>query len=314
MQIRHTIRGGRSRDSKRKWAFRPVAILTLGTTLSASLVIGAPPPNPETIIRNSVEANERDWGAVPEYSYSETTRDSHGSKTSRVIMLYGSPYNRLLKVNGKSLPPDERNREQRKFDEAVSQRRSESQRARTARIAEFEKDRRRDHLLMEQLTAAFTFVLSGEKTLFGHSVYALRAAPRVGYAPPNMESRVLTGMRGDLWIDKASFQWVKVSARVISPVSIGGFLAIVQPGTYFELEKMPIERDIWLPKRFRVQSQSKILLFFRHATEEDDTYFDYRKTASEYVPKSIQQSRIGAGCGIALVVPTTPPLDTSVQA
>lgn len=51
---------------------------------------------------------------------------------------------------------------------------------------------------------------------------------------------MLRGMEGELWIDEATFQWVKVQARVIRPVSIEGFLARVEPGTRFELEKMPV--------------------------------------------------------------------------
>jgi hypothetical protein len=41
---------------------------------------------------------------------------------------------------------------------------------------------------------------------------------------------VLTGMEGKLWIDEKTFQWVKVEATVIRPVSIEGFLAEVEPG------------------------------------------------------------------------------------
>jgi hypothetical protein len=43
-------------------------------------------------------------------------------------------------------------------------------------------------------------------------------------------------MEGTLWIDKKTFQWVKVEATVIRPVSIAGFLAQVQTGRRFELE------------------------------------------------------------------------------
>ncbi len=225
-------------------------------------VIVRPPSTPMTakeIIRRSVEANERDWRAAPEYSYIENERDANGSKTSRVIMLFGSPYNRVLSMNGRVLTPGEQRREQQKLEKATAHRRSESAAATAARIAEYEKERRRDHLMMEQLTSAFDFTLDGETNFSGHDVYLLRASPRAGYQPPNMEARVLTGMKGELWIDKQTFQWVKVRAQVIAPVTIGGFLATVEPGTYFQLEKMPVEGDIWLPKRFTVESQAKVL-------------------------------------------------------
>ncbi|MGO9636756.1 MAG: hypothetical protein ACLPSO_02315, partial [Terracidiphilus sp.] len=108
-------------------------------------------------------------------------------------------------------------------------------------------------------------------------VYVLQATPRAGYQPPNTETKVLTGMQGQLWIDKQTYQWVKVEAEVMHPVSIAGFLAQVQPGTRFELEKMPVAEGIWLPKHFSMKARAKILFFFSHNTQDDETYFDYRK-------------------------------------
>ena len=78
---------------------------------------------------------------------------------------------------------------------------------------------------MEQLTKALDFKLVGEQKLGPYEVYVLKATPRPGYEPPNIESKVLTGMEGKLWIDEKTFQWVKVEATVVRPVSIEGFLA-----------------------------------------------------------------------------------------
>lgn len=238
----------------------------------------AKPITAEQIIRNSVSANERDWRAAPEFSYIETVRDSSGSKTNRVIMLFGSPYRELLKADGKPISSQEREREQKKLAEATAQRQSESAADRASRVAQYEKSRQRDHLMMEQLTSAFDFRLTGQKHVLGRNVYTLQATPRPDYQPPNMQAEVLKGMKGELWIDRESFQWVRVVAQVLSPVRIGGFLATVEPGTFFELEKAPVEGDIWLPSRFKVRSTSRILGLFKHSTQEDDTYYEYRKS------------------------------------
>ena len=69
---------------------------------------------------------------------------------------------------------------------------------------------------MEQLTKAFNFTLEGEQKLGPYDVYVLKATRRPGYVPPNRETRVLTGMEGRLWVDKKSYQWVKVEAHVIA--------------------------------------------------------------------------------------------------
>ncbi|MGA7929276.1 MAG: hypothetical protein WCA20_25165, partial [Candidatus Sulfotelmatobacter sp.] len=121
------------------------------------------------------------------------------------------------------------------------------------------------------------FRLLGQQKLGPHEVYVLEATPRAGYKAPNMEAEVLTGMQGTLWIDKNTFQWVKVKAQVTHPVSIEGFLARVEPGTSFKLERMPVTDDVWLPKHFAMKSRAKILFFFRNNTQEDDTYFDSQR-------------------------------------
>ena len=232
------------------------------------------------IIQKSVEANDRDWNADPQFDNFETDRIGQGTRTYDVTFLFGSPYQRLVAVNGNELTGDQKAAEQKKFDQVLSQRKSESVEQRSRRIAKYEADRRRDHVMLEQLTTAFNFTLQGEQQLGPYSVYVLKATPRPGYHPPNRDSRVLSGMEGTLWIDKESFQWVKVEAHVIRPVEIEGFVAKVVPGTRFELETMPVEGDIWLPKHYMMNANAKLFGIISHHSQEDDTYFNYHRHAS----------------------------------
>jgi len=229
------------------------------------------------IIRRSAEANNRDWAAVPDFENYERDRNKDGDKTYAVTMLDGSPYERLVEVNGHPLSAAEQKREQDKYDKVGTERHRESPSKRSQRIAKYEGDRKRDHTLLEQLTIAFDFRLVGKEVLNGYKVYVLHATPRKGYKPPNRDSQVLTGMEGTLWIDQQSFQWVKVEAHVIRPVRIEGFLAQVEPGTRFELEKRPMTGDIWLASHFAMKSTAKVMLVIPHNGEEDDSYFNYHK-------------------------------------
>jgi hypothetical protein len=144
---------------------------------------------------------------------------------------------------------EEQAREQQKLEQVIAQRQSESKEQRAQRIAKYEKDRKRDHLLMEQMAVAFDFNLLVEQKMGPYEVTCCRQHHgRV--IPPNAETKVLTGMRGRLWIDKQTYQWVRVEAEVVHPVSIAGVLAKVEPGTRFELEKVPVAEGLWLPKHF----------------------------------------------------------------
>lgn len=234
-----------------------------------------------SIIKKSAEANDRDWAAAPQFDNSERDVDKNGDRTYEVTMLFGSPYQRLIAVNGQGLSPAKQKDEQKKYEDVVNKRQHESPDKRSQRIARYEADRKRDYTLIQQMIVAFDFNLVGEETLMGHQVYVLKATPRAGYRPPNRDSAVLTGMEGTLWIDRDTFQWVKVQARVVHPVRIQGFLAEVEPGTEFEVEKTPVSGDIWLTKHFSMKSNAKVLMLFPHRGQEDDTFFNYHKAAKD---------------------------------
>ncbi len=255
-----------------------LAVLVVWLVASAA----AQQPDAETIIQRSVQANQTDWKANPEYDWTERDLQSNGgTKTFQEYMIFGSPYGRVIAMNGKPLPAAKKREEQQKLDAEIAKRRGESPDQRHQRVAEFEKERKRDQLMMEQLTKAFTFKLVGEQKLDSHDVYVLNATPKPSYQPPNMQSEALKGMQGRLWIDKASFQWVKVEAEVVHPVSIDGFLAKVEPGTRFELEKTPVQDGVWLPKHFSMKSQARVLYVFSHKSRDDETYWNYHKSKEE---------------------------------
>ena len=262
-----------------------MAIVAAGSMWGASAN-----PDVAAIIARSVEANDRDWKTAPEYTYFERDRGPGGSTTWQVSMILGSPYRKLVAWNGHALPPEEQANEQHKLEETIAERREETLSERSNRVAEYERDRRRDHLLLNQLTVAFNFRLLGQQRLGPHTVFVLQATPRPGYTPPNREAKVLTGMEGKLWMDTRTFQWVKVEAQVIHPVWIEGFLARVDPGTRFELEYAPVTNDIWLPTHFEMRSRARILFVFPRRDRVDESYFGYeRAAASETVAAALSR-------------------------
>jgi hypothetical protein len=230
------------------------------------------------IIHRSVQANNADWKAQTEYSFRR--RDIEGSErqTFEVIMLEGSPYERLVALNGKPAPPDRARQEQAKFEREARDRQNETPRRRLARIARYENNRAEENFLMRQMVSAFTFHLAGQEQIDGVDCYVLKAMPNSAYRPPVEKARALTGMQGRMWIDKARYHWVKIEAQVTKPVAFGFLLARVKPGTRFELEQTPIG-DVWLPKKF-IQSVNASVFGFYNIQSQDETYWsDYRPSA-----------------------------------
>ena len=190
-------------------------------------------------------------------------------------MVEGSPYNRLVALNNEPLGAAQAQAEQLKFERETSRRRRESPDDRRARVAKYESERREEHLLMEQMREAFTFSLAGREQVAGVDCYVLDAIPNPSYRPAVEKARVLTGMKGRLWIDTARYHWVRVQAEVISPVEFALFIAKVKPGTRFELEQAPVG-DVWLPKCFTETVNATVLGFYGVRTKEEQHYSNYR--------------------------------------
>ncbi len=238
-------------------------------------------PDVDEIIKASVAANRADFNAADHFDWKERDSEGKTSKTFQVTQLYGTPYNRLLAVNGKPLSPQSEEQQIEKQKQEAERRRAESPEARRERIEKYEKDRQRDNNMMDQLTQAFSFRIVGATKDRGSKVWVLNATPRPGYKAPNRDAQVLPGMRGKLWIDQTTNQWVHVHATVVQPVSIAGFLAQVEPGTAFDLRKSPVSKGVWMPSHFSMKAQAKVFFMFSHNSQEDDTFWDYQPATSE---------------------------------
>jgi hypothetical protein len=244
-------------------------------------LLGASTPDPDQIIRKSVAAMKSDWAQAPKYSYLERDVESKRNsplmaKTYRVLMIDGSAYNLVTALNDEPLSPGEQAQEQRKLQREIEKRQKASAREREKRIAKSDRERVHEHEMLQEMVDAFQFHLTGEAQVDGRSCWVLDAEPRPGYQATNHEGRVLKGMKGQLWIDKATNQWVKVHAEVVQPVSFYGFLAKVGPGTEFDLEQAPVMDNVWMPTHFEVRVNSTALGLFRDRSTENDTYRDYR--------------------------------------
>jgi hypothetical protein len=245
------------------------------------------PPSASEIVQRSVAANRADWKAQPAYAHRERDlkskpgSDGHSKveqiRTYEVMMINGSPYNRLIELNGKPLTTVQEEQEKAKLAREVHRRQGESPGDRQQRLGKYQRDRSDERFLMDQMVKAFRFRLTGERQIGGVDCYVLDAEPDPNYQPPVEKARVLTGMKGRLYVDKAQYHWVRVEAEVIHPVEFGLFLAKVKPGTSFELDQAPVG-NIWLPKRFTQSVNASVLGIYGMRSNEEEIYSDYHQS------------------------------------
>ena len=254
---------------------RPLLVLAIGCASAAG-----PQPDATAIIERSVQQIQADWKKAPEYSYLERDVESkHHStptvKTYEVLRIDGSQYNRLVAINDHPLSSDEQAEEENKLRAEILRRGRESERERHKRIAKYLKERNQDHAMIREMVDAFDFRPAGEANLEGHDCWVFDAEPKPGYQPKTRETKVLSGMKGKLWIDKGQYQWVRVEAEVTRPVSMYA-IARVGPGTRFFLEQAPVAGNLWLPTHFSVSVKASALGFINEDSSDDETYRQYK--------------------------------------
>ncbi|HLJ46963.1 MAG TPA: hypothetical protein VKU01_13190 [Bryobacteraceae bacterium] len=268
-----------------------VGCVVVAAAFAGAAQSGQGQPDVQEIIRRSVAATEENWKLAPDYAFMERDIESkkdHGktTKTYVVLMIDGSPYNKLTAVNGQPLSKGEAAAEEQKLQEAIQTRRRESSRERAKRIAKYQRERTSDEAMMKEMTEAFQFRPAGEETLNGHSCWVFDATPKPGYQPKTRETKVLLGMKGRLWIDKSEYQWVRVKAEVTRPVRMYGLLARVGPGTRFELDQEPVAANLWLPRHYSVNVAATALGFFNEDSTDDETYWNYQPVSRQMAMQS----------------------------
>lgn len=227
------------------------------------------------LMQHSAQLTRSDWQHVVDFDYCVTIRDGEQTRTYAGSMLEGSPFEQLVAVNGVPVSEQRLREETAAIGGEDKRRRRESTEERTQRIAQYEKEQQRNQTLLNELIKAFQFEWTGTAAIDGWQTDVFRVTPLASYRPRGIETQVLTGMEGTLWMDQKSYRWVHAEAEVIHPVSIVGFLARVERGTRFMLDERPVAGGTWLMSHFVLHSKTRILFLFSSSSTSDYSYFHY---------------------------------------
>lgn len=213
----------------------------------------------------------------------ENTLDGKGqikkteTRTREILMVYGEQIERLIAKDDKPLSPKDAAKEEERIQKLIEKRKNESERDRQKRLKQEEKDREEGRAFVREIADAYNFRLVGIEPVEGRETYVLDADPRPGFQPKKKEARLLTKIRGRIWIDKAERQWVKIDAQVIDTISFGLFLARLHKGTRIVAEQTRINDEVWLPKHEAAKVDVRVALLKNFNVDEDVTYRDYKK-------------------------------------
>jgi len=238
------------------------------------------------IIRRAVAADERNWRVARQYTFSECVEvrylDSHGALKSRevslrdVMLLDGSPYRRLVEIDGRPLKPADEKKEQGKLARITLERQRESAMARAQRMADYANRPEWQREAWRELPVAFDFQLKSEEVLDGRRMYVIHATARPDYQPRTLTGKVLAHLEATLWVDQQDYRLAKADAEVTDTIAVGLVLVRLAKGSRAILEQAHVNDEVWLPRQIRTIASARIGLLKVLRIEQDFTYSKYR--------------------------------------
>lgn len=253
-------------------SFTLIAVFAAFTPLSAHAASQANSAlTPDQIIRKAVDLQMANNKRMPALRFTYTKIDPHGVFVKDVIQTHGGQVSRLMSINGKPLNAAQNAKEQQRLTALLSH---PSDQARHRRHQSEAQDR--VNRLIQQFPDALDFTAAGtEPGPYGPMLH-FTFVPKTNYSPPNIEASILTAITGSVWIDKATFHFIKLQAHLIHSVHVGwGIVATFQKGGSVALANQNIGHDYWPITHMKLDVDGSALIFkpiHIHITEDQSNF------------------------------------------
>ena len=243
--------------------------------------------DPLDIVRRSVERDWTDFSSIQNYTYQEHNElrqyakdgriSNTRSETHEILILDRRPYQRLTARDGRPLSEADARKEQAKLDREAGKRAHES----PAQRARYERDMADERRFIREIPDAFTFRLEGTETVSGQPAWVIDAEPQPGYRAVTSDAKMFARLRAKIWIEQATYHWVKLDAQALATLSFGLGLLRVAPGGTLHFEQTRVNDEIWLPSAILVRADARLALVRKVRAEFDIRYSGYRKFQSD---------------------------------
>jgi len=182
--------------------------------------------------------------------------DTHHDTTKAIIETADGDVARLVAVDGKPLSAEADRAELERLDTLAAhpdmqQRRRKSEQKDAARVS---------HLL-SLLPEAFLYRFDGTVPCSSGQCVRLSFTPNPRFTPPDLESDMLRGIAGEMWVDPTQERLARLDGHFITDVDFGfGIIGKLNKGGKFFLELTDIGGHDWELTRLALHVNGRALL------------------------------------------------------
>ncbi len=236
--------------------------LALALFAASTLLAQDPTQIVQTAVKTELAASRNDHSL---WRYRDAERQS--GKISIVVQTAQGSVKRLVEKDGAPLSSDEARAEDARIESFIHD---------PEKLAKKKKDGASDDKnaaeLLNMLPTAFLWKIVNEN---GDAV-TLTFMPNPDFNPPDMQSRVLSAMAGELVVDKTQHRIKTISGKLVRDVTFGwGLLGRMKEGGTFRVERREVKPGLWQITETHVNIVGKALLFKDIGEQQDEVQTDF---------------------------------------
>jgi hypothetical protein len=245
-----------------KIVIAPVLAVSLPfASLGSSQNSDARPPANEfvrQIIDNEFQAEKNDHS---HWMLRLETRKSGKTEVREVVETKDGDLDRLISVNSKPLPEDQRSERQRGLQRLIS---NPAELKKTQR--EKDEDQVRSQRLLKTLPDALVFEYGEQRG----DLVEVKFKSNPHFRPPSHEAAVVHAMEGALWVNGRQKRLAEISGHLRHSVKFGaGLLGHLDAGGHFYVKQEEVEPGYWELAVLDVDMKGKALFFKTIGTQEE---------------------------------------------
>ncbi len=281
-------------------ARRPWVSLVLGWALLCTFTFGCssalaqsdPPANsasssvwnlaksdPHALVKAAIDNEiKNSYGRRPPMRYLLNKKTRNTDTTKEIVETGQGGVAHLVAIQNQPLNATQTQTELQRLQELASDPATQQHRHRSE-----ERDTARIIAVMRLLPDAFINHFEGSAQAANGTAIRIGFETNPHFSPPTLESRILTGIRGEIWIDPADLRVVRVEGHLFRQVDYGwGILGTLYPGGTITIEQVKTPECGWQLSRLTLNMTGKELMLKSLRVVVDETVTDYHRVPAEW--------------------------------
>ncbi len=210
--------------------------------------------------------------------YQVTKVTERTNTTKEIVQTLDGGVARLFLIDGHALTRDQQNAEIQRLrmlaaDPAIQAHRRRHEDRDASRIGE----------IMRLLPDAFIYQYAGPVQTSQGVAIRMTFTPNPKFSPPDLEARILTAIRGEVWIDPTEERVIHIQGQLFHAVDFGwGLLGVLHPGGSILIDQKKTNSAGWQLAHLKLDLQGKAFLVKSLHVVADETVTDYHTVPADW--------------------------------